>query len=179
MGKHFPRYWPFVRRIHRSPVNSPRKGQRRGALMFSLICAWINRWVNNREAGDLRRYRPHYNVIVMPPITGGFPWKMAGIVELSCFCCEFEQWNCRHLRRLNAHAKPLFLVSLSWDTKHIPRDHSGYSLSQWETTLQCNVVSHWLRPYPELPLIINRGSFIQFDGCQLDDHQYTDVKFLI
>ena len=41
------------------------KGQWRGALMFSLICAWINRWVNNREAGDLRRYRPHYYVIVM------------------------------------------------------------------------------------------------------------------
>ena len=35
--KHFPRYWPFVRGIHRSPVNSPHKGQWRGALMFSLI----------------------------------------------------------------------------------------------------------------------------------------------
>ena len=30
--KHFPRYWPFVR----SPVNSPHRGQWRGALMFSL-----------------------------------------------------------------------------------------------------------------------------------------------
>ena len=37
--KHFPRYWSFVRGIHRSPVNSHSKGQRRGALMFSLICA--------------------------------------------------------------------------------------------------------------------------------------------
>ena len=61
----FVRYWPFVRGIHRSPVNSPHKGQWRGAFMFSLICAWINRWVNNREAGDLRRYRAHYDVIVM------------------------------------------------------------------------------------------------------------------
>ena len=33
--EHFPRYWPFVRGIHRSPVNSPHKGQWRGALMFS------------------------------------------------------------------------------------------------------------------------------------------------
>ena len=33
--------------------------------MFSLICVWINGWVNNREAGDLRRYRAHYDVIVM------------------------------------------------------------------------------------------------------------------
>ena len=49
--KHFPRHWPFVRGIHRSPVNSPQKGQWRGALMFSLICALPNRWVNNRDAG--------------------------------------------------------------------------------------------------------------------------------
>ena len=63
--KLFPRYWPFVRGIHRSPVNSPHKGQWRGALMFTLICVWINGWVNNHEAGDLRRYRVHYGVIVM------------------------------------------------------------------------------------------------------------------
>ena len=63
--KHFPRYWPFVRGIHRSPVNSPHKGQWRGALMFSLIFPRINGWINNREAGDLRRYRSHYDVIVM------------------------------------------------------------------------------------------------------------------
>ena len=63
--KHFPRNWPFVREIHRSPVNSPHKRQWRGALMFSLICVWINDWVNNREAGDLRRYRAHSDVIVM------------------------------------------------------------------------------------------------------------------
>ena len=63
--KHFPRYWPFVRGIHQSPVNSPHKGQWRRALMFSLICAWINGWVNNCEAGDLRHHRAHYDVIVM------------------------------------------------------------------------------------------------------------------
>ena len=51
--KHFPRNWPFVRGIHRSPVYSPHKGQWRRALMFSLICVWINDWVNNREAGDI------------------------------------------------------------------------------------------------------------------------------
>ena len=48
-----------------APVTSPQKGQWRGALMFSLICAWINGWVNNREVGDLRRYRAHYDVTVM------------------------------------------------------------------------------------------------------------------
>ena len=43
--EHLPHYWPFVRGIHRSPVNSPHKGPWRGALMFSLICARINGWV--------------------------------------------------------------------------------------------------------------------------------------
>ena len=47
------------------PVNSPHKGQWHGALMFSLICAWINDWVNNRQAGDLRRHCCHYDVNVM------------------------------------------------------------------------------------------------------------------
>ena len=60
-----PGYWPFVRGIHRSPMNSSHKGQWRGALMFSLICAWTNGWVNNRDAGDLRRYRAYYDVSVM------------------------------------------------------------------------------------------------------------------
>ena len=63
--KHFPRYWSFVRGIHRWPVNSPQKGQWRGTLMFSLICTWINGWVNNDEADDLGRHRTHYDVIVM------------------------------------------------------------------------------------------------------------------
>ena len=48
-----------------APVNSPHKGQWRGALMFSLICSRINDWVNNREAGDLRRHLAHYDVTVM------------------------------------------------------------------------------------------------------------------
>ena len=61
---HFPSNWPFVRGIHRWPVNSPHKGQRRGALMFSLICIWTNGWVNNRDTGDLRRHHTHYDVTV-------------------------------------------------------------------------------------------------------------------
>ena len=32
---------------------------------FFLICVWINGWENNREAGDLRRHRAHYDVIAM------------------------------------------------------------------------------------------------------------------
>ena len=63
--KHFPCSWPFVWGIHRSPVIFPHKGLWRGAMMFSLICVWINGWVNNRKAGDLRCYRAHYDVTLI------------------------------------------------------------------------------------------------------------------
>ena len=46
----------------RSPVNSPHKGQWRGALMFSLICARINGWVNNGEETPSRQLGRHWNV---------------------------------------------------------------------------------------------------------------------
>ena len=37
----------------------------RPALMFSLIRTWMNGRINNREAGDLRRHRAHYDVTIM------------------------------------------------------------------------------------------------------------------
>ena len=76
--KHFPHYWSLVRGIHRSLVNPPQKGEWRGALIFSLIYAWTNGWVSNRNAGNLRRHRVHHDVTVMiygytvDPID---PWK--------------------------------------------------------------------------------------------------------
>ena len=48
----------IARGIHQPPVNSLHKGQWRWTLMFSIICAWRNGWVNYREAGDLRRIAP-------------------------------------------------------------------------------------------------------------------------
>ena len=72
--EHFPRCWPSVRGIHRSPVNSPHKGQWRGALMLSLICAWINGRVNNGDAGDLRRHLAHYDVTLMVMYTYVIKW---------------------------------------------------------------------------------------------------------
>ena len=64
---HFPRYWPFVRGIHHSPVDSLRKAQWRGVSMFSLICASTNGWANNGNTDDLKRDRARYDVIVMVP----------------------------------------------------------------------------------------------------------------
>ena len=52
-------------------MNSPHKCHWRGALVFSLICPRINGWVNNGEAGDLRRYRTHYDIMVMNQLLAG------------------------------------------------------------------------------------------------------------
>ena len=62
--KHFPRYWPFVRGIRRHTGEFPSQRPVTRNLGVCLICAWINHWVNNREAGDLRRHRAHFDVIV-------------------------------------------------------------------------------------------------------------------
>ena len=75
--KHFPRYWPFVRGIHRLPMNPPHKGQWRGALMFSVVCVWISGWVKNREVGDLSRHRAHYDVIVIKVLNFTALWLKA------------------------------------------------------------------------------------------------------
>ena len=88
--KHFPRYWPFVRGIHRSPVKSPHKGQWRGALIFSLMCAYLNVWVNTREAGDLRRYRLHYDVIVMLPKSLYMTGYRKDIFDITA--CKWSIW---------------------------------------------------------------------------------------
>ena len=102
--KHFSRYWPFVRGIHRSPVNSPYKGRWRGALMFSVICAWINGWVNNRKAGDLRQHRAHYDVI-------GLKWL---------------QWIWRKLRGKNGPCSVVdVLFGFRFDFHFCEFDHHG------------------------------------------------------
>ena len=84
----------FVLGIRRSPENSPHKGQWRGALMLSLIYAWINGWVHNGEAGDLRRHRNHYDVIVM--ISFSLWWPTLLQTHLSSMNVIPACWLCDH-----------------------------------------------------------------------------------
>ena len=104
--KHFPRYWPFVRGIHWSLVNSPHKGQWRRALRFFLICVWMNSWINNREAGDLRRYRAHYHVTVMT----SNDWRILSFQPLGPILCH---------ARSHRRSMPVFDESFggSWRTR--------------------------------------------------------------
>ena len=73
-----------MRGIHLSPVNSPHKGQWRRALMLSLTWVWIYGWVNNLEAGDLRRHRVHYDVTVMTK-----PWVDQEVSRQFCFLSDY------------------------------------------------------------------------------------------
>ena len=100
---HFPRYWPFVWGIHRSRVNSTHKSQWRGSSMFSFICAWINDWVNNREAGDLWRHRAHYDVIVMDTEVKLCP----ALVHFEIFAVFIDL----HHMNMNIYGKIRFLLS--------------------------------------------------------------------
>ena len=55
----FPRYWSFV--IPRTKTSDAELW----CFLWFAICAWINGWANNREAGDLRHQRAHYDVILI------------------------------------------------------------------------------------------------------------------
>ena len=88
-----------MRGIHRSSVNSPRKGQWRGALVISLICAWINGWVNNREAGDLRHHRIHYDVTGMQCLFSVIDTHRLGkrmsVTTLKSLSPSEAMWRCK------------------------------------------------------------------------------------
>ena len=63
----------IVQGIHRCPVNSQHKGQWRGALMFTLICAWIKRlskqswgWWFETSSLSLWRHRDEYLFKLLP-----------------------------------------------------------------------------------------------------------------
>ena len=85
------------------------KGQWRRALMFSLICARINSWVNNREAGDLRRHRAHYDVIVM---------------IIGCtVSCQSRNLQCREWRKCRFSAYEASCRILKTDVKETSLAH--------------------------------------------------------
>ena len=99
---YFPRYWPFVRRIHRSSVDSSHKGQWREVFMFSLICAWTNSWANNRYTGDLWR---HCNV---GRVTPGFtPITLSANPHL-----RFKTTNDELLAKHREYTFHVFLVEI-------------------------------------------------------------------
>ena len=125
----FPRYWPFVR------------VKWRRALMFSLICAWTNGWVNNREAGDLRRRRAHYNVTVMvrQSILELLSWYPVTLLNF-CKPCEERSSN-----------------ELKWfDSKIVHRDSGPNNGRQGVRTNASKIDNRWFASWQPQHLIMSR-----------------------
>ena len=95
--KHFSLYWHFVRGIHQSPMDSPHKGQRCGALMFSLMYAWTKSWTNNANASDLRLHGPTLSKGVPGLTTQGQDWPKTKHFDIYYFTRKLLRGEkCRH-----------------------------------------------------------------------------------
>ena len=84
--KHFPHYWPFIEECTSHWWIPLTKVSDESFLIFSLMCTWINNWVNSSEAGDLRHYCAHHEVIVMSLI----------VTQVECnvkFRTKWQRWS--------------------------------------------------------------------------------------
>ena len=152
----FPRYWPFVKGIHRWPVDSLRKGQWRGALMFSLICAWTNDWENHRDASHLIRHLAHYDVSVMSlvvmcniqvvwhnswdnRVTVKSAWQS---LTTSFVFCNYTRNTCICARGATRTTDLIMLhsIHISHDEHHISTNEFTISPAH---TRQCNLSTGW------------------------------------
>ena len=134
------------------PVNSPHKGQWRGALMVSLICAWINDWVNNREAGDLRRHRGHYDGIVVG-------------IQIKTQQFYSGKWVLKYRLQNDVH-----LASASMPYFH-PIDKYTYFISiiRYQYSIARNVRQI------DVPLVLTSNPFV----LQVNTHFYTKYMYFV
>ena len=144
------------------PVNSPHKGQWRGALMFSLICARINDWVNNREVGDLRRHHGHYDVNVMStvfcrrwcvlkalsvPVHVGLN---CCVLKAPCFHVEstllFTICSVCHCWRWRYHFLKV-VIHLCYKTPNVRFKVAGLGNQLWEPNVSGTATHGWKLPF--------------------------------
>ena len=124
--KHFPHYWPFVRGIHQSLGNSPHKGQWRRTLIFSLICAWTNRWANNRDTGDLKYHWGHVHYVTVM------------YFQVRIFLCKFTLF-------INnvSHTKFILIWLIDKDFKQIFHLYCQHSVLWWPSTMGARAPSQY------------------------------------
>ena len=97
--------------------------------MFSFICVWINDWVNNREAGDLRRYSGHYDVIVMDVEVNlrwlekndNDQWEWIPRPQQLKYVCKREMWGkpfseaaCQLTEKTSTHVNAFRITGHLW-----------------------------------------------------------------
>ena len=108
---------------HRLPVDSPHKGQCRGASMFSLICAWTNDWAKTRDAGHLTRHRAYYDVTVICDCDNSFLsntlqlWHLLSVLFAITWYSFLSRWNIFGYYSINYHFPFTNHVStICWDS---------------------------------------------------------------
>ena len=129
-----------------SPVNSPHKGQWRGTLVSSLICAWIHGWVNNRKASDLRRHRAHYDIIVMMRITH---WENRG--RMSSFHrrhFQMQKFSLKFVRIGSIKNTPALVQIVAW--RRTGDKPLFESMAAYLGTQICFTLPQWVKYSPNL-----------------------------
>ena len=134
--------------VGNSPVTGefPAQSHWRRTLMFSLICSWMNDWVNNREAGDLKCHQAHYDVTVMDcdQLTKTFNYRDEQCPSNNCIwfyiACVMRDW----------HYVIVIPIWIEGSLLGIFCNHF-VSLAEPNSTNEtrcciCKVLSHWLRP---------------------------------
>ena len=146
--------------IHWSPVNSPHKGQWRGALMFSFICVRLNGWVNNCKAGDFRRYRAHYDVTIIIRLFLVCSFILGYVIII--LTVKFETTSL-------SSWKEIFKSILT---------ESGTKLNQ--TVALCNAYSYILPILVVTALSVFKG-FANVKSCKINDCTaiFVDIFFII
>ena len=100
-----------------SPVTGEFPAQRPVMRSFDVFfdLGWINGWINNREAGDMRRHRAHYDVVVMN-MDCLLPKVQRGI---ACCITMISYWknitlNGRAICIIMSKLQTIALIILSW-----------------------------------------------------------------
>ena len=142
--------WPFLRGIHRWPVDSPHKGQWRWALMFSLICAWTNGWANNPDAGDLRRHRDNYDVIVIDWLvwTDFNPMDDVGHIQMLWTIRKQQKESRLRLWKIRVHG--YFVKKMMLQTRRLDK----YKINHQHITIYCDICKYtsikWIKTMKKL-----------------------------
>ena len=123
--KRFPHYWSFVREFQRSVVDS----RHEVPLLRSLECE--GRQKSQRRGYDCTAYMDYMDLDV-------------SLIHYRASVFYLMSFN----KLLNKQLRHRWFRT-AWRSCVTAMYYSGYGLSQWETTLLCNVVSHWLSPYPD------------------------------
>ena len=119
---------------------------------FSLICVWINDWVNNREAGDLRRYLAHHDVTVMwRAVIGTCHTEFSQVTHPGTNPVRWHNRQCsNYLVELVAHSMPTHFTAIGSTPKGFIIDNTQrLSLMknllklEYSHSRKCHLIYHW------------------------------------